>query len=119
MDPYKLVPRRDWVVVLDDCRKEELTSGIVLPVTPTAERLSQKSGTIIAVGVGNKNKELGLTPDTRVAYRFHMSYAQPLPIDDRWPDGSKKQYFFMATDDLLMVLEPTTEVGFLSEPKDS
>ena len=119
MDPFKIRPKRDWLIVLDDQRKDGLSSGILLPMTPTAERLSQKSGTVISVGPGAKNEAAGLRPYQRVAYRFHLSYAQPLPLEETWPDGEKKQYFFIASDDILMALDSTTEVGFLSEPKDS
>lgn len=114
-DPRSVRPRRDWVVVLDDQRKEKLASGLLLPSSETGlEKVTEGSGTIVRIGVGNKVSQLGLEPGSRVVYRSYLKYANPIENDEKWPDGGQKRYFLMSCEDLVAVTQPGVEVGVYS-----
>lgn len=114
MDPRKVRPKRDWVLVLDDKRESTTKSGLIIPMETGAEKVTEWSGSIVSVGLGDKNGALGLKPDQRVVYRRYLKHANKLDVDELWDDGSKKEYFLMSTDDIMGVIDSGTTVGVLS-----
>lgn len=114
MDPTKIRPRRDWVLVLDDPRKEVLASGILLPTETGAEKVTEGAGTLVRIGTGDKVKALNIEPGLRVVYRSYLKYANPIESEETWPSGVKKRYFLMSCEDLFAVVQPGVEVGVFS-----
>lgn len=119
MDPLKVRPRDGWVVVLADPRKTETDSGILLsPNESGIEKVTEGSGTLIRLGTGeeNRNEKLGLKKNDRIVYRGFLKHANPIPLDtdEKWPNGQKKTYFIMSSDDILGVMPEGVEVGVFS-----
>lgn len=115
-NPRSVRPRRNWVLVLDDQRKEVLSSGIALPTFEVGvEKVTQGCGEIIRVGQGEKTSALGLEPGQRIVFRSHLKYANPIETDEVWGDGkTKKRYFLMACEDVIAIIPPGMEVGVFS-----
>lgn len=113
-DPKKIRPNRDWVLVLDDERREVLSSGIVLAEVTGVEKVTEGTGTIIRIGLGDMNLALGIEPQMRVVYRSYLKYANPVDTDEKWPSGTNKRYFLMSCKDLMGVVAPGVEVGVFS-----
>lgn len=109
MNPLNVRPCRDWALVRCDPRKTELASGIVLPPSETgAEKVMERAGTLLRLGVGVKAEKLGLQPGQRILFRGFLKHAQPVEADD----GS--ECFLMSIDDILSIIDDTTEVGAFS-----
>jgi co-chaperonin GroES (HSP10) len=118
VDPTKVIPRRDWVLVLMDQRKEVLDSGIVLPQEESGvEKVTEGSARILRVGPGKKNEALGLKVGDRIILRSYLKYANSLTCRLQWPDGRVKEHFLMATDDVFAVIPEGMEVGVFSRPQ--
>lgn len=114
-DPKSIRPRDGWVVVLDEPRKTLLSSGLFLPGAETGpEKVSEGAGILIRVGIGEKNRKIGLEPGLRVVYRGFLKYANPIETGEKWEDGQSKRYFVMSSDDLLFVVPDGVEVGVFS-----
>jgi co-chaperonin GroES (HSP10) len=112
--PSQIRPNRDWVLVLDDERREVLASGLILAEVTGAEKVTEGTGTLIRVGPGDMNGGLGIEPQMRVVYRSYLKYANPIDSEERWPSGSRKRYFLMSCKDLMGVVAPGVEVGVYS-----
>ena len=114
--PSQIRPNRDWVLVLDDERREVLASGLILAEVTGAEKVTEGTGTLVRIGPGDLNGALGISPGDRVVYRSYLKYANPIDTDERWlsSTGSKKRYFLMSCKDLMGVVEPGVEVGVYS-----
>lgn len=111
----KIRPRRDWLVVLADPRKETLASGLILPGHETGvEKVTEGSGHVVSVGPGEKNQALGLEPGQKVMFRSFIKYAHQIPNDEKWDSGQNKEYFFIASEDILAVIPDGMEVGVFS-----
>lgn len=119
MTPKNVRPRRDWCLVLPRDRIDRLSSGVYLPGRESSpERLSITSGTIICVGGGLKNEKLGLRSGIRVCFRDYLKHLHQVPgVEDKWPSGEPMRYSLIATDDIIAILDDTTEVGFASREK--
>lgn len=114
-DPYSIRPLRDWVIILQDRRKEVLSSGIVIPTETNAEKLHEGSGVIIRLGGGPKIVSSSLVEGDRVLYRTYLRHAIPIYSDRRWIDGPLMEFFFMSVMDIAAVISSDFEVGALSE----
>lgn len=115
MDVAKIRPREGWVLVLDDQRKRETSGGIILPSSETgAEKVSEGSGLLIAIGNGEKNAKLGIEKGVRILYRGFLKHAHRIENDEKWEDGEPKHYFLMNSDDILAMMAPGVEVGVFS-----
>jgi co-chaperonin GroES (HSP10) len=114
MDPTKIRPKRDWVLVHCDPRKE-MIGLIALPPSETGiEKVTERAGTVLAVGPGEKGKVLGLVKDDRIVFRGFLKHASPVPTDDG------EEYFLMSIDDILAVVPVGVDVGvFSSRPSQS
>lgn len=110
MDPSKILPKRDWCLVRCDARQTKV--GLIeLPVNETGvEKVTERAGTVIRVGPGEKAKVLDLKAGDRVVFRGFLKYANPVPTDD----GS--EHFLMSIDDVLCVTEGDINVGVFSRP---
>lgn len=114
-DIPKIIPRRDWVLILDCPRKIHTKGGILVPTTETGvEKISVGSGELVAIGPGTKNDALGLKVGDKAVYRSFLKHAHKIETDAKWSDGSPKIYFLMSSDDLLSVADPGLEVGVFS-----
>lgn len=120
MDPRKIKPPDGWILVLADQRKEKKSSGIIIPETSTTEKLTQGSGVIIRTGFRvdgstRKNELMGIKDGDRVAFRSFLKAANPVESEETWPNGSKKEFFLMSSDDLLGVVADGVEIGVFSD----
>lgn len=119
MEASKVTPRRDWICVLEDFRETKLSSGIILPSRETGiEIVSENSGHVISIGPGEKNKNVGITPGDKIVYRGFIKHATKLESDEKWADGSPKNYFLMSVDDVMAVIPEETQVGAFSRKAD-
>ena len=116
-DPYAIRPKRGWAIVRQDQRKSVLSSGIILADETIAEKLHEGAGIIIRLGPGPKNEALGIQPGDRVLYRTYLRHAIPIETSQKWLDGTKMEYFFIDTNDLVALISPDLQVGPLSERK--
>ena len=114
MDIHKLRPKEGWVLVLDEQRRSTTAGGIVVPMVTGAEKVTEGSGTLVAVGNGKKNHTLGLEKGMRIIYRSFLKFAHRLETEEKWPDGEGKHYFLMSADDVFGIIAPGVEVGVLS-----
>lgn len=115
LDPLKVRPRDGWVVVLAEPRKKEMKSGVILsPNESGAELVCEGAGRVVRAGPGKKNVKLCLTEGDRVLYRGYLRHANPIETDEKWPDGQKKTYFIMSSDDVFALLPEGVEVGVYS-----
>lgn len=115
IDVYKLIPRRDWALILADARSEKTAGGILKPSLETqAEKMSMWTGTIIRLGPGEKNGTLGLEKGLRVAYRSFLKHAHSFENGEKWESGETKAFFLINSDDILMTVTDDVEVGILS-----
>ena len=48
-----------------------------------------------------------------------MKHANPIPNDEEWPSGAKKEYFLMSVDDIMAVIPEGLSVGVYSRPSQS
>jgi co-chaperonin GroES (HSP10) len=116
-DPTKIRPKGGWVSVLAKPRAEKLESGLFLPTAETGvEKVTESEGTIIRVGINERTKVMGLEPGQRIFYRGYLKYPNALETDEKWPNGQKKEYFFMAADDIFGEVAPGVEIGVFSSP---
>lgn len=116
MSPTDLRPRRDWVLVLSEPRPQMIHS-IHLPGHETgAEKVSERAGEIVRVGPGEKNRKLEVKEGDRALFRGFLKHANPIEHDERWGDGSRKEYFLMSIDDVLAIIPPDLSVGVFSAP---
>lgn len=106
-------PRRDWVLVLQEPRKE-LVGHIFLPSDTGIEKVTESSGHIVRLGPGIKAEKLELKVGDRIIFRGYLKYANPVDHDERWGDGSKKEYFLMSLDDVFAVVPEDLNVGAFS-----
>lgn len=116
-DPQKIEPKRDWALILADERREALSSGIVIAVETGAEKVTEFAGKLVRLGPGSLNEAIqrqGATVNARVLYRGFLKYANPLEVDETWPSGAPKHYFFIDSKDILAVVPPGVEVGIFS-----
>lgn len=114
-DPTAIRPKKDFAVVLAEPRKAQLSSGIFLPTAETgAEKVTEGAGRVIRVGPGKKGPALELKEGDRVVYRGFLKVANPVTTDETWPDGTPKEYFLMAIDDIMLVVPEDVDVGVYS-----
>ena len=119
-DPTKIRPRADWCVVLMEERIQLLASGIFIAPNETgAEKVTEGAGTIIRLTPGEKSRAMGLEPGMRVCIRSYLKYANPIPNEEEWPSGAKKEYFIMNVDDIMAVIAPGLNIGVYSRPSQS
>ena len=114
MNPRNVRPKKDWVSVLCDQRKVELASGIILHTETGAEKVTERAGTIVRVGNGEKAAQIGLKEGDRVVFRGYLKHANPIPHDEKWADGTEKEYFLMDINDVFAVMDGPVEVGIYS-----
>lgn len=116
IDPRRVRPRRDWALVLCDPRKVVLDSGLVLPGEETgAEKVTERAGTIIRLGPSeHKVEKMGVCEGSSVIFRGYLKHANPVPHDEKWEDGSAKEYFLMDLDDLFAITDGTVSIGVFS-----
>lgn len=109
MDPLKIRPRRDFVTVKADPRKEVTGGGLYLPPSETGvEKVTERAGVILRIGTGDKIAQLGVKEGDRIVYRGFLKAANPIETDD----GS--EVFLMSVDDILAVVDTGVEVGCFS-----
>lgn len=109
--PTDIVPRREWVLVLDEPRPEKVGS-LYLPGEEThEEKMMEGAGTVMVLGPGLKKGVLGLEVGQRVMYRSFLKHGNPIEHGETWEDGTKKSYFLMAIDDILAVIPQGLSVG--------
>ena len=114
-NPLTVRPKKDFVTVLAEPRKELLDSGIFLPSSETgAEKVMEGAGEVIRIGPGKKAPAVEINVGDRVLYRGFLKYANPIVTEETWPDGTSKQYFLMAVDDILSVIPADVSVGIFS-----
>lgn len=114
-DVSKIRPKRDWIIVLSDPRRDKTSSGLLLPTSETGvEKVSEGTGLVISVGPGKKNEGLFLKVGDKVLFRSFIKYANIIPTEEVWDDGQKKVYSFMSSDDIMAVVEPGVDVGVFS-----
>jgi co-chaperonin GroES (HSP10) len=114
-NPATIRPKKDFVTVLAEPREVRLDSGIFLPQQETgAEKVTEGAGRVMRVGPGKKAEAVDLKEGDRVLYRGFLKYANPIETDETWPDGTPKQYFLMAVDDILSVIPDEVKVGIYS-----
>jgi len=118
-DPYVIRPKRDWAIIRQDLRKSVLSSGIILATETNAEKLHEGSGIIIRLGKGPKVSGCNLSEGDRVVYRTYLRHAVPIYSEQKWIDGTPMEFFFMDVADIAAVISPDTEVGPLSERKNT
>lgn len=115
MDPSKILPRREWISVLDDHRRSQTSGGIFLPGHETGiEKVTEGSGVIVRIGPGDKAKTLDLTEGSRIIYRSFLKYANRIEAEEEWSHGTLKHYFLMSIDDILAITEKGVDVGVFS-----
>lgn len=108
LDPHKIRPKRDWVVVKDDPRPNKTAGGIFLPGMETGvEKVKEGTGEVISVGPGEKNQALGLEPGQKICYRGFLKHANRIETEN-------DHYFFMASDDILGIVPEGVNVGVFS-----
>jgi co-chaperonin GroES (HSP10) len=119
-DPRYIRVKDGWVLVRLSQRKTVLDSGIVLPFETNPEKLTEGEGILVRVGRGKKNEALGLVEGQRICCRSYFKDANTVPTEEKWLDGSPKQYFILNVDDILGVIEdPNAVVGVFSRPSQS
>jgi co-chaperonin GroES (HSP10) len=118
IDPTKVRPRRDWALVLCDKRQQVLASGIILTAEETgAEKVTETAGTIIRLGPSeHKVRALGLSEGQHVVFRGYLKYANPIPHDEVWEDGTPKEYFLMDFADIFAIAEGVSVGVFSGRP---
>lgn len=115
IDPRSLRPRNEWAIILAEPRKNTTSGGLILTDELTkAERVEGGAGELISVGSSEKFQTMDLVQGSRVLYRGFLKYANPIESEETWPDGQKKQYFFIKLDDIISVLGPDVDVGAYS-----
>lgn len=115
--PSTLRPNRDFVSVLMEERQSQLDSGVLLPTSETGvEKVTEGAGVIVRVGAGELNEKLGLQPGMRILVRSYLKYANTIDTEEKWPSGSKKEYFFMSSKDIMAILPVDMNVGVFSRP---
>jgi co-chaperonin GroES (HSP10) len=115
-DPKAIRVKDGWCIVLMDERKVQLDSGIILAVETGAEKVTEGSGLLIRVGAGKKTAALEIEAGQRICCRSYLKYANPIPTEETWPSGSKKEYFIMSADDIMGVLSDGVNVGVFTSP---
>jgi co-chaperonin GroES (HSP10) len=115
-DPLKLRVKDSWAVVLMDERVEQLASGIILATVTAAEKVTEGAATLVRIGEGKKNRELGLEPGMRICLRSYLKYANAIPNEETWPSGTGKEYFILNVDDILAIVPDGAQVGVYSRP---
>ncbi len=108
-DPKTIRPRRDFALVKADPRKEQV-GLILLPVSETGvEKVTERAGTIVKLGPGDKAKQIDLAEGDRIVYRGFLKHANPV-------ETVEGEYFLMSVDDVLCVLpkDGSIEVGCFS-----
>lgn len=114
-EPHSVRPRDGWIVVLAEPRKEQLSSGILLAPNETGvEKVTEGAGKVIRVGPGEKCKIAGLEEGQRIVYRGYLKHANPIPSEEKWPDGQEKRYFIMSMLDVMAIIPEGLEVGVFS-----
>ncbi len=115
-EPKDVLPRRDWLTVLDAQRRGETGGGIILPGAETGlEKVTEGTGTIIRFGPSElKVGALGLKPGMRIIYRGYIKHANRIPTRETWPDGSEKHYFLMDIEDIFAEADESVDVGVFS-----
>ena len=114
MDPSSIKPKNGWVVVLMEQRPDTLASGIILPVVTQAEKLTEGVGRVIRTGFGKRNSQIGVMAGDRILMRSYLKYANPIDTDETYPNGERKQYFLVSTEDVMAVVREGLEVGVFS-----
>jgi co-chaperonin GroES (HSP10) len=115
LDPRAIVPKRDWIMVLNDPRKKELSGGIILPEELTGiERVTEGSGEVVSIGPGKKNAALGIQVGDRAVYRSYIKYVNAFESDEFWPDGQMKRFSLISVEDVMGICPPGVSVGVFS-----
>lgn len=116
-DPRAIRPREDWAVVLMEERVQLLSSGILIAPNETgAEKVTEGAARIVRVSYGKKADAMKLEAGQRICIRTYMKHANPIPNDEEWPSGAKKEYFLMSVDDIMAVIPEGLSVGVYSRP---
>lgn len=105
-----IIPRREWILALSERRKDTVGS-IVIASETGIEKVRELAASILKFGPGIKAGKLGLEVGTRFIFRGFLKYANPIEHDEKWEDGSAKEYFLMAIDDILAVVPAELSVG--------
>ena len=114
-DTKKIRPRRDWVLLLCDPRREKTAGGIILPGDQTGiERVREGTGEIVAIGPGDMAPAMDLCVGQKVVFRGFIKYAHAFDSDEFWPDGQMKHYTFMSVNDLEGIVPKGMDVGVFS-----
>jgi co-chaperonin GroES (HSP10) len=109
VNPLLVRPRRDWVLVQCEPRKEVLDSGLVLPQMETGvEKVMERAGKVLRIGPGDRASVIGVKEGDRVLFRGFLKHAQPIESDD----GS--DCFLMDINDVMSVVDVGIEVGAFS-----
>jgi co-chaperonin GroES (HSP10) len=117
LDPTKIRPRAGWCIVLAEPRRA-MAGLLYMPANETGvEKVTEGAGRVIRVGAGEKNQKMGLEEGQRILYRGFLKHANPIPTEEKWPDGQAKQYFIMSSDDILSIIPDGIDIGAFSQPK--
>jgi co-chaperonin GroES (HSP10) len=109
-DPSKIRPRRDFCLVKTPPRAEKVGSLFLPGQELGMERVTEREGTVTAIGPGEKAATIGLNVGDRIVYRGFLKVANPVPTDE------KEEYFLMAIDDVLIIIpsDSNIEIGCFS-----
>lgn len=101
-------------MVLSEPRKASVGLIVLTEEETGIEKVTEWAGEIVRVGPGEKNEKLAVKVGDRVLFRRFLKHANPIEHDERWGDGSKKDYFLMSIDDVLAVIPQGMQVGAFS-----
>jgi co-chaperonin GroES (HSP10) len=118
VDPRKVKPRRDWVLVLLDQRKTQLASGLFIPGSETGvEKVTESAGEVIRLGPSDKLiGKLEVKEGDRIVFRAFLKHHMSFESEETWPDGGKKEFFLMDVADIMAVIGEGISVGVFSSP---
>lgn len=100
--PDSVRPRNGWCSVLLD-QRQTILGSLVLPASETsAEKLSVAGATIVRTG--NDVPGTVVQKGDRVIVRAYLKWANPIDTDEKWSDGTAKQYAIISMNDVLAVV---------------
>lgn len=117
-DPKKFLPKDGWALLLADKRQNVSEGGIILGTGETGlEKVTELAGRVVRIGGGDLcafMRKQGLEEGCRVLFRGFLKYANPLPTDEKWEDGSDKEYFLIDCNDIMAVVGEGVDTGCFS-----
>jgi co-chaperonin GroES (HSP10) len=110
IDPYKIRPSKNVVLVCAEQRRKETNAGLILLAETQGEKLSSSTCRVISFGVSEKTLAYGLEVGHRVLMRDYVKHAIRLDTDEKWPDGELKHYALVYVDSITAIVGEETDV---------